>query len=222
MKQSILSIILSVLIILSTPILFSSDSQALTQSWTKDFVTESGKSKYTLTLNSPDEVSRNSNWTITTVLDINNLDKFKTFVFFSSIIMTVETENGEQMKDSIHFGNYPIGEFPDRIYPGGRWGPENITFNLNEADIEIPIQGSVDATIYIMVNVAEFLVQPFRAEQLPVTTYETFALSTGPVKIVGNGNVYSNYLPLIFGFLAAVVIFSGLIVWDRFSKRKSS
>jgi hypothetical protein len=221
MKFSFFMTVLFVMMI-STPILLPSFSYALTQSWTKDFVTASGKSKYTLIINSPDEVSRNSNWTITTLLDINDMTNLKTFVFFSSIIMTIETENGEQIKKSINFGNYPVGEFPDRLYPGGRWGPENITFNLSEADIEFPLQGSVKATIYATVNIAEFIYQPFRPNQLPVTTYETFAISSEPVRIVGNGDTFSNYLPYIFGIIAAIIIFSGLFTWDKLNKRKSS
>ncbi len=209
------------MIILSLIPLFTLPANALSGSWTKDFVTGVGKSTYTLTLDSPDEVSSSSNWTIIATLSIDHMDRFKTFVFFTSMFITVETDNGEQMKKTLQFGHYPIGEFPDRLYPGSRWGPHNVTFNLAEEDIGIPLGGSVDANIYVTVNIAEFLYQPFRAEQLPQTTYETYALNAGAVKITSEGSTLGRYLPYILGVVVSAIIFAGLFAWDRFTKRKT-
>jgi hypothetical protein len=207
------------IIFILTITLITPSVSALSGSWTRDFAIASGKSSYTLLLESPDEVTSNSNWTITTTLRIDHMDTFKTFVFFSSMIITIETENGDQMKKDIQFGHFPIGEFPDRLYPGSRWGPNDITFDLSEEDIDIPFGGSTIAGIFITVNIAEFLYQPFRAEQLPETTYETFALNAGSVKLSDEGNLITEYFIYILGLAVGASIFLGLIIWTRLSQR---
>lgn len=196
-------------------------ARALSKSFTKDFVVSSGKSAYTFTLSSPDEVPNKSNWTITTTLVVDHMDRYKTFVFFSSIILTVETSNGKTLKKSLQFGHYPIGAFPDRLYPGGKWGPTNITINLAEEGLEAPFGGTLDADIYATVNIAEFLFQPFRPEQLPLTTYETFSVNVGSVKIV-SGDSLPSYLPYILGLMMSLTLFTGLVVRDRFIGRRRS
>ena len=196
-------------------------AHALSKSFTKDFVVSSGKSTYTFTLSSPDEMPNKSNWTITTTLVVDHMDRYKTFVFFSSIILTVETSNGKTLKKSLQFGHYPISEFPDRLYPGGKWGPTNTTINLAEEGLEAPFGGALDADIYATVNIAEFLFQPFRPEQLPLTTYETFSVNVGSVKIV-SGDSLPSYLPYILGLIMSVTIFTGLVVRDRFIGRRRS
>jgi hypothetical protein len=148
------------------------------------------------------------------------MDRYKTFLFFSSIIMTIESENGQQVKRTLQFGHYPIGEFPDRIYPGGRWGPNNVTINLSEEDLGVTPGGSTNATIYVTVNVAEFLFQPFRAEQLPQTSYETFSLDGSSVQIMSGENSTPPFLPYVIGGLVAAVIFVGLIARGRLASKK--
>ena len=196
---------------------------AYSKSWTKDFIEESGKSNYTLTLRSPDVVQSGSNWTLTTILNVDYMDRYKTFLFYSTIIITIETQDGHQVKKTLNFGHYPIGEFPDRIYPGGRWGPTNVTIDLSQEgkDLNPSLGGTNEVKIYITASVAEFLFQPFRAEQLPQTTYQTFSMDAGSVQIVSQGGAESNLLPYLLGAAVAVVVFVGLIVSSRFTGRKT-
>ena len=211
-------IILSSLMVPSIP-----RASAYSKSWAKDFVESSGKSNYTLTLNSPDVVQSGSNWTLTTTLNIDYMDRYKTFLFYSTILITIETPDGHQVKKSLAFGHYPIGEFPERIYPGGRWGPNNVTIDLSQEGKDLnPSPGRTnEAKIYITASVAEFLFQPFRAEQLPQTTYQTFSMDAGTVQIVSQGGAESNLLPYMLGAAVAVVVFAGLIVSSRFTGRKT-
>ncbi|MCL4436405.1 MAG: hypothetical protein M1503_02600 [Thaumarchaeota archaeon] len=213
-------IILSSLMVPSLP-----QAAAYSKSWTKDFVESSGKSNYTLTLNSPDVVQSSSNWTLTTTLNIDYMDRYKTFLFYSTIGITVETPDGHQVKKSVAFGHYPIGQFPDRIYPGGRWGPTNITIDLSQEgkDLNPSPGGTNEMKIYVTVSLAEFLFQPFRAEQLPQTTFQTFSMDAGTVRIVSQGGgAESNLLPYMLGVAVAVVVFAGLIVSPRFTNKKPS
>ncbi len=210
----ILSILMFSMFTLVTPC-----SNSLSGSWIKDFVRENGKSSYTLILSAPDEVSSSSNLTITTTITIDHMDKYKTFVFYSSIIITVETISGKQIRHNIQFGNYPVGEFPERLYPGSRWGPNNVTFNLSEEDFGIPSGGSEEAEIFVTVNIAEFIYQPFMAEQRPYSNYETFSLDAGSLKIVNEGGIPLSYFPYIIGIVVGTIIFVGLFMRDRLSKR---
>ncbi len=198
-------------------------ASAYSQSWAKNFVESSGKSNYTLTVTSPDVVQSGSNWTLTTILNVNYMDRYKTFLFYSTITITVETPDGHQVVKSVAFGHYPIGEFPERIYPGGRWGPTNVTIDLSQEgkDLNPSLGGTNAAKMYITVSLAEFLFQPFRAEQLPQTTFQTFSMDGGTVQIVSEGGALSNLLPYLIGTVVAVVIFAGLIVSSRFTSRKT-
>jgi hypothetical protein len=199
-------------------------ADAYTTSWTKDFVESSGKSNYTFTISSPDVIKSGSNLTMLATLNVDYMDRYKTFLFFSTVLMTIETPDGHQVKKTLTFGHYPIGEFPDRIYPGGRWGPNNVTIDLSQEgkDLNPPPGGVNEAKIYVTVNLAEFLFQPFRAEQLPQTTYHTFSIDAGSVQIVSEASATSNLIPYLLGATVAVVIFVGLIVRSRFTGRKNS
>jgi len=195
-------------------------ADALSKKWTKSYSYAIGKSTYTLLLESPDVVSSNSNWTITVSLINEYMDKLKDFLFYATIELTVETSNGKVMKKSIQFGHYPISEFPDRLYPGGRWGPNEITFNLADEDLGLMFGQSIDASIYVTVNLAEFIKQPFRREQLPYTTYEHFSVNAGTVKIVNTENPFIDYIPYILGVAVGLSVFAAPLLHERFSSRR--
>ncbi len=222
-KQLLISALCSMIIMSSLLVPTIPHATAYTKSWTKSFVEGSGKSNYTFTLSAPDVVQSGSNWTITTTLNIDGMDRYKTFLFYATVLITIEIPDGQQVKKSISFGHYPIGEFPDRIYPGGRWGPNDITVNLAQEGKEInPQPGETkEAKIYVTVSLAEFLYQPFRAEQLPQTTYQTFSMDAGSVQIVSNSGTVSDFLPYLIGAAVAVTIFVGLVVISRLTNRKT-
>ena len=191
--------------------IFTLPASGFSDKWTRSFDTYDGKSTYTLVLDSPDEVTRNSNLTITTSLLLDNMDKYKQYFFYSTIELTIETDTGSSIKRTISFGGYPIGEQPERLYPGSHWGPNTFTIDLSNETINIPFGGAVDATIYARVNIAEFVNNPFLVDQLPSTTYESFSVTAGTFRIMDESNFMSDYFPYIIGLTVGITIFIGLV-----------
>ena len=195
--------------------IFTLPASGFSGKWTRSFDTYDGKSTYTLVLDSPDEVTRNTNLTITTSLLLDHMDKYKQYFFYSTIELTIETDTGSSIKRTISFGNYPIGEQPKRLYPGSRWGPNTFTIDLSNETINIPFGGAVDATIYARVNIAEFVNNPFLVEQLPSTTYESFSVTAGTFRIINESNFMSDYFPYIIGLTVGITIFIGLVLRNQ-------
>src|SRR3972149_8882512 len=213
------SLLFSIILVLS--VIFSNIPKAnsLSQDVYKEYNTSSGKSSYIFSIATDDQVSDKSNWTITTSLIVDHMDKYKTFLFFSSILIDIETSNGKKLNKNIQFGHYPIGEYPTRLYQGGKWGPNNITINISKESLDIPSGGYVDAKIYVTVNLAEFIAQPFVVEQKPVTTYESFSIEVGSVRLTNEGFPIATLVPYVIGLAVGISILIGLIMRDRFSKR---
>ena len=194
---------------------FTLPASGFSGKWTRSFDTYDGKSTYTLVLDSPDEVTRNTNLTITTSLLLDHMDKYKQYFFYSTIELTIETDTGSSIKRTISFGGYPIGEQPERLYPGSHWGPNTFTIDLSNETINIPFGGAVDATIYARVNIAEFVNNPFLVEQLPSTTYESFSVTAGTFRIMDESNFMSDYFPYIIGLTVGITIFIGLVLRNQ-------
>ena len=194
---------------------FTLPASGFSGKWTRSFDTYDGKSTYTLVLDSPDEVTRNTNLTITTSLLLDHMDKYKQYFFYSTIELTIETDTGSSIKRTISFGGYPIGEQPERLYPGSHWGPNTFTIDLSNETINIPFGGAVDATIYARVNIAEFVNNPFLVDQLPSTTYESFSVTAGTFRIMDESNFMSDYFPYIIGLTVGITIFIGLVLRNQ-------
>ena len=209
------TILYFIILLLSTYSVITPSANGFADTWTKTYETVKGTSTYTLVLETPDEISNNSNWTITTSVLIDHMDTHKQYIFFSTVEITAETASGESIKKTISFGRYPIGEFPERIYPGGRWGPNTITFDLSNETLNVPFGGAAEVTIYATVNIAEFINNPFLAEQLPTTSFETFSITAGTVRIISDSNLLTDYLPYILGAVVSITIFTGLVLRDR-------
>jgi|TARA_B100001971_G_scaffold207089_1_gene226782 hypothetical protein len=203
------------MLLLSTYSIMIPSVTGFADTWTKTYETAKGTSTYTLVLETPDEVSNNSNWTITTSLLVDHMDTHKQYIFFSTIEITAETASGESMKKIISFGTFPIGEFPQRIYTGGRWGPNTITFDLSNGNLTVPFAGSTEVTLYVTVTMAEFIHNPFIAEQLPTTTFESFSIVAGTVRIMSDSDFLTDYLSYILGAVVSITIFIGLVLRDR-------
>ncbi len=193
----------------------------LTGSWTKTYTTTDGKSTYTLVLDSQDEIKSNSNLTLISTLNIDDMDTNKQFIYYLTMEITIETNTGGTIHRTISFGHFPIGEFPDRIYPGGRWGPNIVTIDLSNETLNIPFGGSVEATIYIKLSIAEFIHNPFLIEQLPTTTFESFQFTAGTIKIINESNILTDYISYILGATVGIIIFSGLIIRDIRKNKKT-
>jgi len=218
-SNRLFSVLFSIILVFSVVFANIPRANSLSQELFKEFNTASGKSSYIFSLDTDDQVSDNSNWTITASLVVDHMDKFKTFVFFSSVLLDIETSNGKILNRNIQFGHYPIGEYPARLYPGGKWGPNNITIDISKESLDIPSGGSVDAKIYVTLNLAEFIYQPFIVEQKPVTTYETFSFEAGSVRIINEGFPLQTLAPYLIGLAVGISILIGLIMRDRFSKK---
>ena len=203
------------LLLLSTYSIITPSANGFAKTWERTFDTNNGESTYTLVFETPDEVSSNSNWTITTTLLNAHMDELKQYIFFSTMKITAETDTGTSIQKTISFGHYPIGEFPERIYPGGRWGPNTISIDLSNETLNIPLGGAVDITIYATVNIGEFIYSTFLAEQIPTTTFETFSVEVGSIKIVSDSNFLTNYFSYILGAAVGITIFTGLVLRDR-------
>ncbi|MFC1753653.1 hypothetical protein ACFL96_09720 [Thermoproteota archaeon] len=209
-----------ILLILSTNIV---PVNGFIGTWTKTYVTSDGNSSYTFVLESQEDVKSNSNWTLISSLNIDDMDLHKQFVFYITMEITIETDTGTSIKRTISYGHYPIGAFPDRIYPGGRWGPNTIHIDLSNEILNIPFGGSTDATIYVKLNIAEFVNNPFLIEQLPTTTFETFQFTAGSIKIISDSNIITDYLSYILGAIVGIMVFTGLVIRDiRINKQKKN
>jgi len=204
-----------IILLLSTYSVMIPSVTGFADTWTKTYEDAKGTSTYTFVLETPDEISNNSNWTITTSLLVDHMDTHKQYIFFSTIEITAETSSGESMKKTVSFGRYPIGEFPQRIYTGGRWGPNIITFDLSNENLTVPFGGAAEVTIYATVSIAEFIHNPFIAEQMPTTKFETFSITVGTVRIISDSNLLFDYLPYILGAIVSVTVFIGLVLRDR-------
>ena len=209
-----LSLIFS-LFLLNTPFAY-----ALSNKWTQDFETNDGKSTYSLILNSPDTVYSNSNWTVTTYLSVDYMDKLRTFVFYVSEHVTIETKDGKSFTKSIDFGHSTLDQFPERLYPGAIWGPTNFTFDILKENLQLPSSGSMDANIYVTLDISEYITTPRMADPIPVSTSENFSVNTGTVKIISEGNTLFTYIPYVIGLVVAVIIFVGLLISNRFYRKK--
>lgn len=191
--------------------------------WSKTYSTVNGESKYTFALNFPDDVESNSNLTLISSLNVDDMDTNKQFVFYLTMEITIETNTGDSIKRTTSFGHYPIGEFPQRIYPGGRWGPNTLNIDLSNETLNVPFGGSVEGTIYVKLSIAEFIVNPFIIEQKPTTTFENFQFTAGTFNIISDSNLITDYLSYILGAVVGIMIFSGLIIRDiRKDKQKKN
>ncbi len=194
-------------------------ANALNIESTKIFSDPAGNSQYTLILSSPDQLVTNSNWTITATLNVDRLEQLKTFLFYSRLELIIETSNGKTINKAQSFGFYPLGNFPDRIYAGGYWGPIDFTINLDEEDLGVNAGQTIDATIYAKVDIAEFIDQPRRLEPNVLgASYETFRVTGGTVKITNSDqNPLMAFLPIIIGGATGVVVLTALLVRDRYT-----
>ena len=252
-KKNLVTTLYLIVILLFLIMLPTSSVNALSGKWNKSFKKPMpvGTSEYTLILESPDEVSSNADWNIQTSLTVEHMDGQKVYLWYSAIMVTIETENGELLKKTAKYGHYPLDESPSRLFPGGQWGPETITFHLAEEHLNIPAGGTVEATIYLTIDIAEYLqVMPehehehehndtqlsqpsgeFETYSLTPrsdadgtiycsdpygATYETFSLTVGTVKIVGEGNILANYFPYIVGSAVGIAVFTGILVRKHF------
>lgn len=213
--------IYSILLIVSLLSIIIIPVNGFSGTWSKTYTTINGESTYTFVLNSPDDIESNSNLTLISSLYVDNMDTNKQFVFYLTMEVTIETNNGDSIKKHISFGHYPIGEFPQRIYPGGRWGPNTMNIDLSNETLNIPFGGSTVATIYVKLNIAEFVVNPFVIEQRPTTTYETFQFTAGTINIISESNIITDYLPYILGATVSIMIFAGLIIRDIRKDKKN-
>lgn len=207
-------------LLLALPLTFNPVNALNTES-TKIFSDAAGTSQYTLILSSPDQVMSNSNWTITATLNVDRLEKLKTFLFYSRIELTIETSNGKTITKAHSFGYYPLGNFPERIYAGGYWGPIYFTINLVEEDLGIGAGQTIDATIYVNVDIAEFVDQPRRLEpNILGATYETFRVTGGAVKIANSDpSLLITFMPLFVGGATGVAVLTVLFVRDRYMRK---
>ena len=208
------------ILLLSLSSIFTLPANGFSDTWTKSFETADGKSTYILVLNTPNEVTSNSNLTITTSLLLDHMDMYKQYIFFSTLELTIETDTGSSIKRNIAFGNYPIGEQPQRLYPGSRWGPNTITIDLSNETLNFPLGGAIDATVYVTVNIAEFVNNPFLIEQLASTTFISFSVTAGTFKIINESIFLTDYFPYIIGSTVAIVIFVGLVLRDQRAGRQ--
>lgn len=213
--------IYSILLIVSLLSIIIIPVNGFSGTWSKTYTTINGESTYTFVLNSPDDIESNSNLTLISSLYVDNMDTNKQFVFYLTMEVTIETNNGDSIKKHISFGHYPIGEFPQRIYPGGRWGPNTMNIDLSNETLNIPFGGYTVATIYVKLNIAEFVVNPFVIEQRPTTTYETFQFTAGTINIISESNIITDYLPYILGATVSIMIFAGLIIRDIRKDKKN-
>jgi len=206
-----------VVLLLALPLTLT-HANALNTESTEIFLDSTGTSQYTLILSSPDQLITNSNWTITATLNIDRLEKQKTFLFYSRLELIIETSNGKTITKAQSFGYYPLGNLPDRIYAGGYWGPLDFTINLDEEDLGVNAGQTIDATIYAKVDVAEFIDQPLRLEANVLgVNYDTFRATIGTVKITSSDqNPLMTFLPIIIGGATGVVVFTALLIRDRY------
>ena len=192
---------------------------ALSSMKTRTFTNPTGTSMYTLLVDSPDEVLSDSNWTITVSLILNSLTKLKLYMYYSAIIVTVELPSGKTLERVSQFGVHPITDYPDRLYPGGKWGPTDITFELAKEDLEITSSGSIDTMIFLKVDISEnlYVLSP---EAPPASTYETFRVTIGQVKIINSApNIITGYLPFIIGGVTSMAVLIALLLYNRLNQR---
>jgi len=163
--------------LLMIPTLAVSSVETKSGSFAIEFQNAAGKSQYTLIYAYPAEVSIGQNLTITTTLEVNDLTGVKLYVSNYQVSALVHSPGEQVVARTVSSNSGRI------LYPGGHFGPINITIPLRASDFGLASGQTTEANLSI-----GFVVQVWY--DFPVENFftDTGSRDVGTVRIVNQAS----------------------------------
>lgn len=163
-----------------------------------------GQGAYTVKYSMPTSVRTGSNLTVTVTLVVDDLGGMYEYILGYYVAVYVYVDSGHVLNGRV--GDSTVG---DALYPGGHWGPYNVTIPVSTEDTGLSPGSSVNASVAISLQTGVWIAYPFdyNVAQQPLQA------SAGSI-IVDNGGSAStgalSYLPYV-AIVVGVGIFAVLL-----------